>query len=128
METRIPTPLDIERFQHRMDCAGLIAQEQALVDNLEYGHAALGLYHSDRMIGVINFSSNGACIMIDYLFVEPAYRGHGYGKELVDLVETKFPGVKKILYPFTVAARYFFEKLGYVCDKDFDENRIMIKA
>lgn len=69
-----------------------------------------------ELIGGIVACRDFDCLTVDYLFVEEAYRGRGYGGALLNHAEAQArgQGARRILLnTFSFQAPEFYRKLGY---------------
>lgn len=66
----------------------------------------------DKLLGVVRLYDNN---VIGSLYVKWNSSGKGYGRKLMDFIETyaKRQGIKKVVLYSTITARKFYEKLGY---------------
>jgi len=70
---------------------GLKEHEMSHDINVNYKPFALELFNEkDEVIGVLDAFSSYSCIHIRDLWVDKAYRGKGYGRKLIEALETQF--------------------------------------
>lgn len=77
---------------------------------------SLSVRDGDRIVGGLCASASVNWVFIDLLWVDDAYRGHGYGAELLTQLEEQALslGLKHVyLDTFGFQAAGFYEKLGY---------------
>jgi len=76
------------------------------------------LWDGDEIVGVLRYNLFWQTIpFLDLLYIDEAYRGKGYGKQMMQSWEES---MKSMGYPYVMLstqededAKYFYEKLGY---------------
>lgn len=70
----------------------------------------------DKLIAGLSGYTWGGCCEVDFLWVDPHYRGSGYGRRLMEAVEQE--AVRRgchliVLFSYTFQAPEFYKQLGY---------------
>ena len=84
---------------------------------LNEGHLLQAVIDGEIVGGVILFVDNeGETLYIGRIFIDPVHYRKGYGLALMKMVETFYPGIKKIKLDtplWNVRTNAFYTKLGY---------------
>ena len=88
------------------------------------GHLLQAVIDEEIIGGAILFlDKDGETLHIGRIFIDPVHHRKGYGFSLMKIVETYYPGVKKIKLDtplWNVRTNAFYKKLGY-CEVKRDE-------
>jgi len=77
---------------------------------------SLSLKEEGNVVGGVVASSLGDCVEVEFLFITPPYRGKGYARRLLSLVEERAvkEGKKRILLnTYSFQAPELYRKLGF---------------
>ena len=81
------------------------------------GHLLRAVVDGEIVGGAILFlDKDGATLYLGRIFVDPAHHRKGYGFSLMKMVETYYPGIKRIKLDtplWNVRTNAFYTKLGY---------------
>ena len=81
------------------------------------GHLLQAVIDGEIVGGAILFlDKDGETLYIGRIFLDPSYHRKGYGLSLMNMVETFYPGIKKIKLDtplWNVRTNAFYTKLGY---------------
>ena len=86
------------------------------------GHLLQVVLDGEIIGGAILFK-DGETLYIGRIFIDPAHHRKGYGLALMEMVETYYPGIRKIKLDtplWNVRTNAFYTKLGY-CEVKRDE-------
>ena len=88
------------------------------------GHLLQAVIDEEIVGGAILFlDKDGETLYIGRIFIDPAHHRKGYGLSLMKMVETYYPGIRKIKLDtplWNVRTNAFYSKLGY-CEVKRDE-------
>ena len=88
------------------------------------GHLLQAVIDGEIVGGAILFvDKDGETLYIGRIFIDPVHHRKGYGLSLMKLVETFYPGIRKIKLDtplWNVRTNAFYSKLGY-CEVKRDE-------
>ena len=88
------------------------------------GHLLQAIIDGEIVGGAILFvDKDGETLYIGRIFIDPVHHRKGYGLSLMKMVETYYPGIKKIKLDtplWNVRTNAFYTKLGY-CEVNRDE-------
>ena len=88
------------------------------------GHLLQAVIDGEIVGGAILFlDKDGETLYIGRIFIDPVHHRKGYGLSLMKIVETYYPGIKKIELDtplWNVRTNAFYTKLGY-CEVNRDE-------
>ena len=88
------------------------------------GHLLQAVMDGEVVGGAILFvDKDGETLYIGRIFIDPVHHRKGYGLSLMKMVETIYPGIKKIKLDtplWNVRTNAFYTKLGY-CEVKRDE-------
>ena len=88
------------------------------------GHLLQAVINCEIVGGAILFlDKDGNTLYIGRIFIDPVHHRKGYGLSLMKIVETYYPGIKKIQLDtplWNVRTNAFYTKLGY-CEVKRDE-------
>ena len=88
------------------------------------GHLLQAIIDGEIVGGAILFvDKDGETLYIGRIFIDPVHHRKGYGLSLMKMVETYYPGIKKIKLDtplWNVRTNAFYTKLGY-CEVKRDE-------
>ena len=88
------------------------------------GHLLQAVIDGEIVGGAILFlDKDGETLYIGRIFIDPVHHRKGYGLSLMKIVETYYPGIKKIELDtplWNVRTNAFYSKLGY-CEVNRDE-------
>ena len=91
---------------------------------LNEGHLLQVVIDGEIVGGAILFlDKDGENLYVGRIFIDPAHHRKGYGLSLMKLVETYYPGIKKIELDtplWNIRTNAFYTKLGY-CEVKRDE-------
>ena len=81
------------------------------------GHLLNAVLDGEIVGGAILFlDKDGETLYVGRIFIDPVHHRKGYGRALMKMVETYYPGVKKIKLDtplWNVRTNAFYSKLGY---------------
>lgn len=77
-------------------------------------HAVVTAWDGDRLIGLANALSDGfMCVYFHYVLTDPAYQGHGIGKQMMQRMLKKYEHIHtKVLVSYPKAIG-FYRSLGF---------------
>ena len=92
---------------------------------LDEGHLLQAVINGEIAGGAILFLNNdGDTLYIGRIFIDPVHHRKGYGLSLMKMVESYYPGIKKIQLDtplWNIRTNAFYTKLGYREVKRDDE-------
>ena len=103
----------VRATHHFLDEADVVFYRPLVADMLSKGTLDLWALtnHEDAPLGFIGLAQNA----IEALFIDPAYRGQGYGRVLVAHAQERLGGALAVdVNEQNAAARGFYEALGFV--------------
>ena len=84
---------------------------------LNEGHLFQAVIAGEIIGGAILFlDKDGETLYVGRIFIDPAHHRKGYGLSLMKMVETCYPGIRKIMLDtplWNVRTNAFYTKLGY---------------
>jgi putative acetyltransferase len=103
----------VRTTHHFLNEADIVFYRPLVADMLSRGTLELWVLtnHGDAPLGYLGLAANG----IEALFLEPTYRGQGYGRLLVAHAQERLGGAIAVdVNEENAAARSFYEALGFV--------------
>ncbi len=94
---------------------------------LRTGRNILVLEDGETIIGFVRVSDrSGQGALIEEIYIEPAYRGKGYGRTLLQVLQCRYAWLEaKVLFA-NIQAVTLVQKAGFVCSKTSQKARIAL--
>ncbi len=85
-----------------------------LVISMKNSAKVFSAWHDGKLIGLINALDDGVMTSyIHYLLVDPAYQGHGIGKELLEMTKEYYKDYLRIVLVAYTDGVEFYKRCGF---------------